>query len=721
VTGIEKYLGSGLIKGIGPGMAKRITARFGAETLTVIEETPERMGEVPGVGPKRAELIKAAWAEQRAVKEVMIFLQSNGVSTSLAAKIYRHYGDDSIMLVRSDPYRLARDIYGIGFLTADKIAQALGLPPDAPERVAAGVTYALTEAADEGHVYVPTGELIRRTAELVKVAPQSVGLGLAQLATRQEIIVAQGPGGDDQLPALAAGRPAGAGATPQLVFEAGGLYAAATLDLGDTLAQHEHAIYLSSLFYSEVGVANRLHRLAWHGASRLAAFAHVAGAAWADLLHQASFRTEVALAPQQAAAVQAALTHRVTVLTGGPGTGKTTTMRAVLDLAQRAQRRVLLAAPTGRAAKRLAETTGAEAKTIHRLLEYQPGEGLTFGRNEDNPLECDLLIVDEASMLDLPLTHHLLKALAPGTHLLLVGDIDQLPSVGAGNVLRDVIGAIESDSPRVGEPAAAVAPRPATERMKVVRLETIFRQAAGSYIITNAHRINRGEMPLIDNDGASDFFFFKTEEPERTAQLCAELLAERIPRRFGIPAEEIQLLSPMHRGVGGVAALNERLQQTLNPPATGKAQRAFGQRLLRTGDRVMQIRNNYDKDVYNGDMGQIVAIDLVMHTVTVLFDGRPVSYDFLETDELSHAFAVSVHKSQGSEFPAVVIPLLTGHFMMLQRNLLYTAVTRAKRLVVLVGAPKALAMAVRNNDVTRRFSGLRERMAGPGPFATPPP
>jgi exodeoxyribonuclease V alpha subunit len=310
VTGIEKYLGSGLIKGIGPGMAKRITARFGAETLTVIEETPERMGEVPGVGPKRAELIKAAWAEQRAVKEVMIFLQSNGVSTSLAAKIYRHYGDDSIMLVRSDPYRLARDIYGIGFLTADKIAQALGLPPDAPERVAAGVTYALTEAADEGHVYVPTGELIRRTAELVKVAPQSVGLGLAQLATRQEIIVAQGPGGDDQLPALAAGRPAGAGATPQLVFEAGGLYAAATLDLGDTLAQHEHAIYLSSLFYSEVGVANRLHRLAWHGASRLAAFAHVAGAAWADLLHQASFRTEVALAPQQAAAVQAALTHR---------------------------------------------------------------------------------------------------------------------------------------------------------------------------------------------------------------------------------------------------------------------------------------------------------------------------------------------------------------------------------------------------------------------------
>jgi exodeoxyribonuclease V alpha subunit len=568
---------------------------------------------------------------------------------------------------------------------------------------------------------VPTGELIRRTAELVKVAPQSVGLGLAQLATRQEIIVAQGPGGDDQLPALAAGRPAGAGATPQLVFEAGGLYAAATLDLGDTLAQHEHAIYLSSLFYSEVGVANRLHRLAWHGASRLAAFAHVAGAAWADLLHQASFRTEVALAPQQAAAVQAALTHRVTVLTGGPGTGKTTTMRAVLDLAQRAQRRVLLAAPTGRAAKRLAETTGAEAKTIHRLLEYQPGEGLTFGRNEDNPLECDLLIVDEASMLDLPLTHHLLKALAPGTHLLLVGDIDQLPSVGAGNVLRDVIGAIESDSPRVGEPAAAVAPRPATERMKVVRLETIFRQAAGSYIITNAHRINRGEMPLIDNDGASDFFFFKTEEPERTAQLCAELLAERIPRRFGIPAEEIQLLSPMHRGVGGVAALNERLQQTLNPPATGKAQRAFGQRLLRTGDRVMQIRNNYDKDVYNGDMGQIVAIDLVMHTVTVLFDGRPVSYDFLETDELSHAFAVSVHKSQGSEFPAVVIPLLTGHFMMLQRNLLYTAVTRAKRLVVLVGAPKALAMAVRNNDVTRRFSGLRERMAGPGPFATPPP
>jgi exodeoxyribonuclease V alpha subunit len=358
---------------------------------------------------------------------------------------------------------------------------------------------------------------------------------------------------------------------------------------------------------------------------------------------------------------------------------------------------VLLAAPTGRAAKRLAETTGQEAKTIHRLLEFKPGEGLAFQRNEGNPLDGDLLIVDEASMLDLPLTHHLLKAIPPGMHLLLVGDIDQLPSVGVGNVLKDIIAALESKEAPAG-------------RAAVIRLQTIFRQKAGSLIIANAHRINAGQMPIIDNSAATDFFLFRTEMPERAAELCVELVTERIPRRFGIPPEEIQVLAPMHRGVAGVAALNAALQRALNPPGPDHPERTIGSRVYRVGDRVMQIRNNYDKDVYNGDIGRIAALDPIFHTVTVVFDGRPVRYEFLELDELTHAYAISVHKSQGSEFTAVVIPILTSHYMMLQRNLLYTAVTRARRLVVLVGQPRAIAMAVNNNTVTARYTGLKERL-----------
>jgi exodeoxyribonuclease V alpha subunit len=371
----------------------------------------------------------------------------------------------------------------------------------------------------------------------------------------------------------------------------------------------------------------------------------------------------------------------------------------VLELCRRAGYRALLAAPTGRAAKRLAETTQHEAKTLHRLLEFQPAEGMSFKRNEEQPLEGDLLIVDEASMLDLVLANHLLKAVPPGMHLLLVGDVDQLPSVGAGNVLKDIIAAIEE-----------LRAQGAGARMAVIRLQTIFRQAADSFIITNAHRINQGEMPVIANDRSADFFLFKTEDAARAAELCVELVQSRIPRRFAIPSADIQVLSPMHRGVAGVAALNEALQAALNPPAANKPQRQVGSRVYRVGDRVMQIRNNYDKDVYNGDTGAITALDLEMQTLTVMMEGRAITYDFLELDELVHAFAVSVHKSQGSEFPAVVIPVLTGHYMMLQRNLLYTAVTRARRLVVLVGQPKAIAMAVRNNQVTARHTGLRERL-----------
>jgi exodeoxyribonuclease V alpha subunit len=691
IAGLEKYLGSGLIKGVGPVTAHRIVKQFGLDTLTIIEEQPERLVEVPGVGPKRMELIRKAWLEQRAIKEVMLFLQSHGVSTSLATKIYKTYGDDAIQIVRSDPYRLARDIFGIGFLTADKIAQSLGMPEDAPERAAAGIAYALNQASEEGHVFLPTSELVKQAAELLGLSPALIGMGLARLWNEGQVKVAPGPGGEaiEPQPSFVA--------EPRLVAEQGQLYAVRTVEETQQLLAEEHAVYLTSLYFSEVGTARHLYRLLREGESRLAVFARYRPADWSRVLKEAERSSGFPLAPQQQQAVQAVLTHRITVLTGGPGTGKTTTVRTIIELCRHEHKRVLLAAPTGRAAKRLAETTGQEAKTIHRLLEFKPGEGLAFQRNEGNPLDGDLLIVDEASMLDLPLTHHLLKAIPPGMHLLLVGDIDQLPSVGVGNVLKDIIAALESKEAPAG-------------RAAVIRLQTIFRQKAGSLIIANAHRINAGQMPIIDNSAATDFFLFRTEMPERAAELCVELVTERIPRRFGIPPEEIQVLAPMHRGVAGVAALNAALQRALNPPGPDHPERTIGSRVYRVGDRVMQIRNNYDKDVYNGDIGRIAALDPIFHTVTVVFDGRPVRYEFLELDELTHAYAISVHKSQGSEFTAVVIPILTSHYMMLQRNLLYTAVTRARRLVVLVGQPRAIAMAVNNNTVTARYTGLKERL-----------
>ncbi len=692
IAGLEKYLGSGLIRGVGPVTARRIVKQFGLDTLNVIEAEPARLGEVPGVGPKRIAMIIAAWAEQRAIKEVMLFLQSNGVSTSLATKIYKYYGNDAINQVRSDPYRLARDIFGIGFLTADKIARSMGMAPDAPERVAAGVGYALNAASEEGHVFLPTGELVKLTAELLNVATHLVAIGLARMWNEAQVKVAPTPGADAVEPQPQAV------VQPQLVAEQGGLYAVATIDEARHLLAAENAIYLTPLYFSEVGVARRMQRIMREAESRLSLFQRYRSTEWQRVIGEAERANGFPLALQQREVVQTALTHRITVLTGGPGTGKTTTVRTMIGLCKREHRRVLLAAPTGRAAKRLAETTDEEAKTIHRLLEFKPGEGMAFQRNEENPLEGDLLIVDEASMLDLPLTNHLFKAVPPGMHVLLVGDVDQLPSVGAGSVLKDVIAALETE----GVAAA--------RRAAVIRLQTIFRQAAGSHIITNAHRINAGEMPIVENDASGDFFLFRTEQPERAADLCVELVAERIPRRFGIASEDIQVLAPMHRGVVGVAALNDALQKALNPPAANRAERSIGNRIYRVGDRVMQMRNNYVKDVYNGDMGRIMAIDLMMHRVTVNFDGRPVEYEFLEMDELTHAYAVSVHKSQGSEFPAVVLPLLTTHYLMLQRNLLYTAVTRARRLVVLVGQPRAVSQAVRNNEVMQRYTGLRERL-----------
>lgn len=655
-AGIEKYLGSGLIKGIGPVTARRIVRRFKLDTLQVIEEEPQRLREVLGVGKHRVALIQRGWEEQKAIREVMLFLQSHRVSTSHAVKIYKTYGDASIDVVRNDPYRLARDIHGIGFLTADKIARELGLAHDSPQRVQAGIAYTLSQMADDGHVYAPQGELIHESTRILEVPPELVAGGIESLASEQQLHV------EPLRYELPAGQPPG----PAL--------------------REERAVYLPPFYYGEIGVANRLRTIRNTETSRLGFYreANLEG-----VLDHLSARGGVTLNDGQRQAVCTALTHKVTVLTGGPGTGKTTAIQTVIRLLESKHFRYALAAPTGRAAKRLAEATGREARTIHRLLEFRPQKGFQFQRHEENPLEADMLIVDEASMLDLLLTNHLLKAIHPESHLLLVGDVDQLPSVGAGNVLRDVI-------------HSGVA--------AVVRLTEIFRQAEGSLIVVNAHRINQGHMPLFSKE-ATDFFLFPAGDAERAADLVVDLVQNRIPRRFGLdPMDDVQVLSPLHRGAAGVGELNRRLQAALNPPAEGKAEYRRGAQLFRAGDRVMQIRNNYDKEVFNGDMGRITALDPVNQVLAVRIDEQDVAYGFAELDELVLAYAVSVHKSQGSEYRAVVVPVLTQHFVMLQRNLLYTAMTRAKELVVLVGTRRAIAIAVRNNKIVDRHTALDTRL-----------
>jgi len=663
-AGIERYLGSGLIKGIGPVMARRIVRRFKLDTLHIIEEEPQRLREVLGIGKRRVVSIQHAWEEQKAIKDVMLFLQSHNVSTAHAVRIYKTYGDASIDVVRSDPYRLARDIHGIGFLTADKIARELGLAHDSPQRVQAGISYTLSQMADEGHVFAPRGQLVHESTRILEVPSDLVAQGIDDLASEQRLHVEP----------LTYDRPADHQAPAQPMFEA-------------PAASRVEAVYLPPFYYGEIGVAKRLQTILNVKRSRLAGWDE---ADLDRLLSRLTAQDGLRLNEGQRRAVRTALSHKVSVLTGGPGTGKTTAMRTVIRCLEAGGRRYVLAAPTGRAAKRLAEATGRKAKTIHRLLEFRPQKGFLFQRNEENPIEADMVIVDEASMLDLLLANHLLKAVHPESHLLLVGDVDQLPSVGAGNVLNDII---ESGVARV------------------VALTEIFRQAEGSLIVQNAHRINQGQMPRFSQSTSGDFFLFPAEDAEQAADLVVDLVRNRIPRTFGFqPLTDIQVLSPLHRGAAGVSELNRRLQEALNPPDKGKPERRRGSYLFRLGDRVMQIRNNYDKEVYNGDMGRIVALNAVEQELTVRIDERDVRYDFSELDELVHAYAVSVHKSQGSEFRAVVLPVLAQHYIMLQRNLLYTAVTRAQELVVLVGTRRAIGIAVRNNKIRDRHTALDLRL-----------
>lgn len=691
VEGLRRYLGSGLIKGVGPVTAERIVEHFGLATLDIIEQAPERLHEVPGVGAVRVEKIVRAWQEQQAIKAIMLFLQSHGVSTSLAVRIYKTYGDAAIAVVRADPYRLAREVFGIGFRTADDIARKMGWAPDSPQRVEAGVLFALGQLADDGHVYGPRDVLAAAAAELLAVPPADVETAIDRLAAAHAVRVeggaAAGPGtGDTTAPhpakAPAADRARSAGpAADSPVDRAAAAGPPPARPRPPSISRR--SCTPRSAWPTGCGGCSPSRRRAWGRCGWSTGTPPGPGST-------AGCRT---LAERQAAAVRAALTSKVCVLTGGPGTGKTTTVRAVLELVAAKGCTVRLAAPTGRAAKRLAETTGLEARTLHRLLEFAPGEGRMFKRDDENPIDADLVVVDEVSMVDLLMMNHLTRALDPASHLLLVGDVDQLPSVGAGNVLRDLI-----DS--------GVVP--------TVALNQIFRQGERSHIVLNAHRINQGEMPVLDR-ASDDFFLFPAEGADDAADWVVDVVATRIPRRFGLdPLRDVQVLSPMHRGAAGVAALNERLQAALNPPDAGKPEVRFAGRVFRLGDKLMQIRNNYDKDVFNGDVGRLVAVDAEEQTVEIAFEDVPVTYEFAELDEVVHAFACSTHKSQGSEYPAVVMVLLPAHYMMLQRNLLYTGITRARRLCVLVGSRRAIAMAVRNDTVARRYSGLAARLRGGG-------
>ena len=653
-VGIEKYLGSGLVQGIGPEMARRLVRHFGLETLEVIDREPERLAEVEGIGPVRMARIRDAWEEQRGIREVMVFLQSHGVRTAHAVKIYKLYGAEAVAKVRADPYRLARDVFGIGFQTADRIARHLDIPADAPQRARAGLLYALGEANQAGHTYQPRDRLVAEASKLLEVNPGVVERALSELVVADELESVELP--------LARSGAARSGAPAK--HHPGG----------------EEAVFPKALAVAERGVAELVRELTAQRTLPLRIDVERA-VGWFEE------QRRIRLASQQRHALERALTAKVLILTGGPGTGKTTLVRGIVAVLEKKGLRLALAAPTGRAAKRLGEATGREAKTVHRLLEWSPPER-RFTRDRHNPLSLDLLVVDEASMLDTALTWRILQALPPAARLILVGDVDQLPSIGPGRVLGDLI-----DSRAV----------------EVVALTEIFRQAEESLIVRNAHRVREGQLPVErPEDPHGDFFFFERDDPPRILGTVRRLVAERIPQSFGLDRmRDIQVLTPMRRGLLGTGNLNAELQALLNPDGE---EVTVGGRLFRVGDRVMQQRNNYDLEVWNGEIGRLGAFDEIEKHARIDFEGRFVDYAFSELDELTLAYACSIHKSQGSEYPAVVIPLHTQHYTLLQRNLLYTAITRGQRLVIIVGSRRALELAVRNQSSTRRLTLLAERL-----------
>ncbi len=652
VFGIEKYLGSGLIKGVGPKYAKKIVAQFGIETLEVIETDISRLQEVDGIGKKRIKMIRDSWERQKEIKNVMLFLQDHGVSTSFAAKIYRQYGNESLDKMKENPFQMADDIWGIGFKTADGIAQKLGFAKEAYVRLRSGIMYTLSNLADEGHVFAYQEQLIAKAAELLEAEESSIVMTLDQMIMDKDLICE-------------------------------------TVDYNTDQAEMK-AIYLPAFYYAEAGVAGKLKRLAqapaadrlWH--ALMDARQKIGNESLSIDVSKIQEKVHMEYDEIQADAIRKAAVSKVMVLTGGPGTGKTTTTQGIIAAYRSFGLKILLAAPTGRAAKRMTEATGLEAKTIHRLLECKPPEG--YQKNENNPLEGDVLIIDECSMIDMILMNALLKAIPEGMRLILVGDIDQLPSVGAGNVLRDII-----DS--------GVFP--------VVRLTRIFRQAQSSRIIMNAHAINEGKFPDISNGKNTDFFYIEKEDPEEAVQEIVRLVKNNLPRYYKTPWNHIQVLTPMQKGIVGAANLNLALQEALNPQGDGLRRGGY---LFRAGDKVMQIRNNYEKEIFNGDIGTVESVDLQERMLKVNFDQHIIEYEASELDELVHAYATTIHKAQGSEYPIVVMPVLMNHYVMLQRNLIYTGITRAKKVLVIVGTRKALSYAVRNVTVTKRNTFLKERL-----------